>query len=228
MTSLLPLAALLLGSAQAQDSDAHVHVEVHIDGENVADAPAAPESPEPPARVCQADCEGQADASVDNRPEPKAYTALRLDSMAVDHSGAWGLSLRRNGKRDGWVGAEGRWTHDGRWMGRFGLGFDVLGKSPFDVRLGLVGGHIGDWQTPDHRSFSIGTEIGFGWHPGRFILDYRTIGGKRPEGRGIRTENHTVIGFRPLERLELYADFVAIDPGGESDIGMGVGAGWRF
>jgi hypothetical protein len=156
------------------------------------------------------------------------WTALRADVLQLEHNTAWGLALRSNGRKDSAITAEARWTDSRPWMGRFGGAVDVFGEGPIDLRFGILAGHIGDWQTAEHQRFSVGTSVDIGWHPGRFNLEHRHMGGKRPDARGFRTEGHTMIGFRPLKRLEIYADFAVIDPGGARDMGAGFGAGWRF
>ena len=165
----------------------------------------------------------------DHRAHDPRWTAVRGDSIHLDGRQTWGLAVRSNGRHDSWIGVEGRWAEDQAWMGRFGMGFDVFGHKPFDLRLGLMAGHLGDWQTPEHQRFSVGTVVDLGWNPGRFLFEHRHIGGRRPDGRGIRTEGHTQIGVRPLERLEVYADFTVIAPEAmDREVGMGVGLGWRF
>lgn len=166
-----------------------------------------------------------------DRPRPehqKAYIALRGDRIPLGHRGAtWGATLRGNGRKDGWIGLEGRWAQDGAWMGRFGAGLDVFGKSAFDLGLGLVAGHLGDWQTPENQRFSVGTEVVVGFNPGRFLLEHRHLGGQRPGG-GIRTEGHTRLGFRPWEAVELALDWATIDPGRSREHGFGFSLGLRL
>lgn len=161
------------------------------------------------------------------KPHDKGYVALRGDALALRDRTAWGLSLRSMGKRDGWVVVEGRWTTDEAWMGRVGAGFDFLGRSRFDLGIGLVAGHIGDWQTATNQRFSIGTELLFAWRPGPFVIEHRHLGGPTPSG-GLRTEGQTRLGFSPGEHLEVYLQWAAIDPGFASEHGFGAGLGLRF
>lgn len=170
------------------------------------------------------DCE---DRGCRRKLRDPGYLALRSQWVDLGARSAWGLEVRGRGRGDGWIGAEGRWADDDAWMGRVGAGFDIFPRSAFDLGLGLVGGHIADWQTAEHHRFAVGTEVVVGWQPGRFVFEHRHLGGRRPEG-GIRTENHTRLGFLPWKMLELAVDFTAIDPGRSGEYGVAFGVGLRL
>lgn len=231
MTSLL---ALLIAPAFACDHDgpcSHESVSVSVvvsdasDDIEPVDEDEAPEvDDEVDDDIWPDDCYEKA---CRRKPFDKGYVALRGDALALRERAAWGLSLRTMGKRDGWVVAEGRWTSDEAWMGRVGVGFDFLGRSNIDLGLGLVAGHIGDWQTATNQRFSIGTELLFAWRPGPFLIEHRHLGGPTPSG-GIRTEGQTRLGFSPGEHLEVFLTWAAIDPGFDADHGFGGGVGLRF
>jgi len=154
---------------------------------------------------------------------------VMTQNTATPGASSWGLSTRASGKRDGWLGLEGRWTGDGRWNGRISTGFDVLGQSPFDVRLGLFMGHVGAWESRDYRYLAIGTDVAVGATVGRLGGEYRFVGGKRPNAPGLRTEHDISLSFRILKELRAHGHWLAMtDQPGEVSSGVGLGVSWTF
>ncbi len=226
MSVLLALLAQpVLACTPDQPCDEHVEVSVVVQRDAEEPSPELDEEDEEDDDGCTRHC----------RERDEGYLTLRADALGLRDHTAWGVGLRGHGRRDNWTVVEGRWTTDGQWMGRFGAGIDIFGRSAFDLGVGLIAGHVGDWQTEDNKRFAIGTELLVGWRPGRFLLEHRHMGGRRPEGRGIRTESHTLIGYRILPRLEVAADFASIDPGfsregvlNRGEHGVGLVLGLRF
>ncbi len=156
---------------------------------------------------------------------------LRLagESTALPHTTAWGLSARVSGRRDSWLGVEGRWTDDGRWTSRASTGFDLLGRSKWDLRAGLFIGNVGVWQSEQERTLMIGTELAAGVTLGRVYGEVRFLGGKRPNEAGVRTETTVAVGYRLVEELRIEGHWLGLNAGGgERSGGVGLGMSWTF
>lgn len=148
-----------------------------------------------------------------------------------DAPGQQGL-LRFRGKKDGWFGAEVRVTpgSDFAWVGRASAGFDVLGKSPWDIDLGLSLGAAGEWSyTSEVASLyatpMIGTEVGLGYEGKKLLAKYRWLAGL---GGGpideLLTEQELTVGFRLFPGLQVYGQYLVLSPGelpNESGVGLG-------
>jgi len=153
----------------------------------------------------------------------------RFETTALTRSSSYGLSGRLVGHRDAWVGAQGRWTGSGDWMGRASLGLDVFGSKLIDLRVGLYAGHAGAWNGPEYQYVAIGSEFGTGFEIGRFFLDYTMWGGRRPAG-GVRAETDLSAGVRLFDDLLIYAHWLSLYPGDgvNRQQGAGLGIGYRF
>ena len=154
---------------------------------------------------------------------------VMTENTATPGASRVGLSARATGRRGGWLGLEGRWTGDGRWNGRISTGIDVLGKSPWDVRIGLFMGHVGAWESRDYHYLAIGTDLAVAANLGRIGGEYRFIGGKRPNAPGLRTEHDISVSFRLLSELRIHGHWLAMtDEPGRINSGVGLGASWTF
>ena len=150
------------------------------------------------------------DAGRYRKGDPR-FTAIRLGATHVGtHSAAVG-QIRTKGHKDSWLMVEGAVADDGGYMARGGAGFDIFGKSVLDMGLGIVAGHIGDWQTEDNKVISAGIEAVAGIRPGPVIVEHRVMGAIRMT-TGVRSESHTRVGYRPVDRLEVFVDYAMINP----------------
>ena len=123
--------------------------------------------------------------------------------MVLEQNTAIAAAARAVGERDAYLSAEGRFDSDGRWMGRAGVGFDVLGRSCMDFKLGLFAGGVGGWEDRTmYRDVVAGTEITLGATGNRLFGQYRWLGGL---GDGavsdLHTENELTVGFRVVRRV---------------------------
>ncbi len=138
------------------------------------------------------------------------------------------------GARDSFLTAEGRLAPGGGWLGRVGAGFDLLGGSDLDLRLGLFMGGRGVW--PDGQADSqviTGGTLGIGGRLGRLYGQYRWIGGfGATELHSLHTENELTVGFRVVDELRVYGQVLFLDPGdarwGEREQALGLGVAWRL
>ncbi len=87
--------------------------------------------------------------------EPEAHIQLQAGSFFAADSPEFAVSLRAIGKKDAYIGVEGRFDGTGDWTGRVGAGIDVLGKSNFDLKVGLFMGGIGAGLKPFHGFFKV-------------------------------------------------------------------------
>ncbi len=164
-----------------------------------------------------------------HRPAENLDVRILGEATAMPHSTYLGGSVRLSGKRDGWLGLEGRVAGERRTMGRIAAGFDVLGSGDWDLRVGLFMGHVGAWQTRDYRYLSVGTDLGLGVTKGRVGGEYRFLGGKRPRAAGLRTEHDISVSYRVVDDLRVHGHWLAMtDEPGEVRSGVGLGASWTF
>lgn len=169
----------------------------------------------------------------DDEPHHAPFDRVRLqaqmDSSVVGNELVWGGMARVVDRRDAYASVEGLAAGDGQWMGRAGVGADIAGGGPLDVHIGLFLGNVGAFNTPDYYSLALGTELGLGYSFGRLYTGYRFLGGKRPEGKGIRTESHVLFGYQVFDQLRVYGQWVGFRPDPEArSSGLGVGAALHF
>lgn len=194
----------------------------------------------------------EAAALADREPPPEAVIVSRDDkgdphdrddkgrpSLALqygvqflpDAPGQQGF-LRFRGKRDAWTGAELRVTpgSDLAWVGRISGGIDVLGKSYWDLDLGLSLGGAGEWTYTSNAatlwaSPVVGTEIGFGYDGRKLLAKYRwlaAVGGGPLDD--LLSENELTVGYRVLPGLQLYGQYLRLSTNqDDSDAGFGLG-----
>lgn len=210
--------ALLTSAAQAQPHEPPPAISAEDMGERGDDR----EAPRP-AVVTARDRDGGTEFALQ-------YGLHFLPYEEVGQQGA----LRVRGPKDAFLGAEIRLTpsSDHAWVGRVAAGFDVLGKSKFDLDLGLSLGAAGEWdrtkpQAVLYAAPVVGTEVGVGYDGKRLLAKYRWLNaiGAGPLDE-VLTENELTIGYRLLPVFQLYGQFLALAPG-ELDTQYGVGLGVR-
>jgi hypothetical protein len=142
---------------------------------------------------------------------------------------------RFRGPKDWWIGGELRLTpgSDLAWVGRASAGIDVLGKSRWDVDLGLSLGTAGQWAYETdvallYASPVFGTEVGLGYDGKRWLAKYRWLGavGAGPITAPL-TEQEFTVGYRLLPIVQLYGQYLTLAPG-ELDTQRAVGLGARL
>jgi hypothetical protein len=145
------------------------------------------------------------------------------------------LGLRFVGDKDAYLSGELRYTpaSDLLWTARFGAGLDLLGRSDWDLSLGLFIGSAGEWDRQDERALLYsapiaGTEVAFGYEGDRLFGKYRWLGGI---GGGpvdeLLTENEFTLGYKLTNTLHAYGQYLILSPG-ELDNEAGVGLGARL
>lgn len=186
----------------------------------------------PLAHAHDADRDGQC-SEVAAADAPKAVPErdpLRFQASALQSTyGAPWLAgqFRVVGRKDAYVGVEGRVGSDASWTARVGLGFDLLGKSDWDLKLGLFLGGLGDGWVRD-PALVTGTEIGVGARIGRLYGQYRWLfglGSRHPEAVSLHTEQELIVGFRLVKELRVFGQAVftgASDRPGATALGLGV------
>lgn len=167
-----------------------------------------------------------AQAHEDN-PAPQ----VESPSVATTHlSAAWvprgtDLGLRSVGQKDAYLGVEARITTDGVWMGRAGLGFDVLGKSPLDLKLGLFAGSTGfeDLNQGYALRPQFGSDISIGGEMGRLYGHARWLHGFTSTV-GWMNETQLLAGYRIVGQTRLFGEYLAYntDCCGRGGFGVGV------
>jgi hypothetical protein len=136
-------------------------------------------------------------------------------------------AVRSVGEKDAWLGVEGRATADGRWMARGGVGFDVLGASPLDVRLGLVLGGVG--QAHQYGGAAIGSDVAVGATFDRLYGHVRWVQAIGPQGPGWLRETETLVGWRLAGDLRVFGAFYHRDESACCRVGgIGIGADLAF
>lgn len=194
------------------------------------------EAPSVSIVVIDHDDDVEMDDDDDDRGSPGGDT-LRLQyglQFLPDRPGHQ-LSARLIGDRDAWIGGELRYTpgSDLAGTGRLSAGLDVLGRSSWDLDVGLFLGAAGEWDRDRERAVLYaapiaGTEIAFGIHGERLFAKYRWLGGW---GGGpideLLTENELTVGFAVTRELELFGQYLVLSPG-ELDNQAGVGLGLRL
>ena len=184
---------------------------------------AVPEPPDP------APTEPWVASEESDQGSPTGWRVVRGSRTQFFEHQAWGVAVRGTNRGDSWLEVDALFTDSQQWMARFSGGIDLMGHSPLDAVVGVVLGHVGDWQTLDHQRVSVGTVLELGWHPRPFLLSHRLYGGKRPDEAGFRYDSRTMAGVLLVDRVEVLGHLSVVDSGaGAPDIGLGLGAGLRF
>lgn len=166
-----------------------------------------------------------------------------------DHSGreartqievAWvprglGLAARAEGERDAWLGLEGRFSGDGRWLARGSLGFDVLGASPLDLHIGLFAAGLGSFDEV-HGPYevttgpAVGTDISVGASFNRLHGYIRWLNGlAAAEEQTWIVETEYRVGYRIVGDWRVFANFLQVkDTGCCRRDGFGFGVDVSF
>jgi hypothetical protein len=137
-----------------------------------------------------------------------------------------GVGARLVGERGTFLSAEGRAFGDATWTGRATAGVDVFGcQDGLDVTLGLFLGSAGAVEdvsisADPTAGFEVGVGVGLGSLHGRF----RHADGFRGPLEAWFTENEWRLGFRVLDRAEVFGQYVRYEPGDATEAG-GFGAG---
>jgi hypothetical protein len=153
---------------------------------------------------------------------PTAAVAGPLDDGAQTHlSAAWlpagvGLAARAVGEKDAWLGVEGRFAPDGRWLARGSLGFDVFGGSPIDLRLGLFAAGLGTVEDFGSRQVGMsgpafGTDLALGGSFNRLYGHIRWLTGFEASGdAGWLNETEYLVGFRVAGEVRVFGEYLSV------------------
>lgn len=161
------------------------------------------------------------------RDRDEVDVRLGFEGTALDDpSTRWYAELE--GHRDSWFRAEARFTTDERWIGRLGGGVDIFGRSPLDLRLGLFVGHVGTWQSADHRHLAIGTDVALGTEIGRLSGEVRWVGGVRRGESGIWQETDISLAYRVLAGMRVHGHWLRMRGADGADAGVGLGLSYTF
>lgn len=138
-------------------------------------------------------------------------------------------SVRAVGDKDAYIGVEARVAPDERWIGRAGIGFDVLGGGDWDLKLGLFLGGIGTGLERE-RALITGTEVALGAKIGRLYGQYRWLGGLGTSRlAALHTEHELTVGVRLIDEFRVFGQLIRSDlRGREPDRGAGLGLAYRF
>ncbi|MBW1877284.1 MAG: hypothetical protein JRJ84_02885 [Deltaproteobacteria bacterium] len=158
-------------------------------------------------------------------------TEIHVQAAALRADGARQLaaSARLVGEKDAYLGVEARVDPRHCWMGRVGLGFDVLGGGKWDLKLGLFLGGTGNGLERD-GGFITGTEVALGAEIGRLYGQYRWLGGIGGSDLAqLHSENDLTVGFRVIDELRVYGQVIRARGGSfDERRAMGLGVAWRF
>lgn len=168
-------------------------------------------------------------------PEPKRQPdPFRLQGsilQAWDGSPWLAGQFRLVGRKDAYVGIEGRVSADESWTARVGLGFDLLGKSDWDLKLGLFLGGVGVGWVRD-PALVTGAEVAFAARIGRLYGQYRWLAGLGASDAyalELHTEHEFIVGFRIVGQLRVFGQAVYARPGsGEGATALGLGVAFRL
>jgi hypothetical protein len=140
------------------------------------------------------------------------------------------LEARLEGDRDAYLLGAVRIEPGDAWLGRAGVGFDLLGGGTADVRLGLFLGGVGTfeagaWGPEAHVArVAAGGEILLGLHLGRLHGSYRHLDGFAGPLEDRLTEDELRVGYRVVDPVEVYGRYIVWNPG-ERDPRGGFGLG---
>ncbi|MCO4746191.1 MAG: hypothetical protein KC912_15445 [Proteobacteria bacterium] len=136
------------------------------------------------------------------------------------------LHGRLIGKKDAYVGIEGRFDPLGTWGGRASAGFDVFGAGNLDLTLGLFAGTAGDWEDRSYVRPIAGTEVAIGGHFEKLSVRYRWLAGL---GGGpldsFLSEQELRVGYRVVKPVHVHGSWTILDPAGPRGMRGGVGLG---
>ena len=171
------------------------------------------------------------DVEVPEPPRPHHPLRFQVSALQSDRSPWLAGQFRLAGRKDAYLGVEGRIAAEGAWVGRIGAGFDILGKSDWDLKLGLFLGGMGNglWRS---QGLIVGTEIGLGARIGPLYGTYRWlggIGGRYPELIELHNEHDFIVGFRIWDQLRVFGQAIYSRPGsGEGATALGLGIAFRI
>lgn len=219
---------MLLGGANAwacdwlEDDDERAKCERPLaipGGEPPPPAHAGGPPPPPPQAQLRVEQE-EPEVRVTDRREARTELELRYGMQFLANAPAHHGYARIIGKKDAYLGAEVRYlpANNLMWTGRVGAGFDIFGKSPLDVTLGLWLGGAGTWDFEQNLAVlqnapAAGTEIAVGTKIGRFFGKYRWLGGIAAfPANGLLTENELTIGYSLVDEIQLYGQYLRVSP----------------
>lgn len=147
-----------------------------------------------------------------------------LEDTAVNTLGA-----RLVAEKDSYAGVDVRLAPTGTFVARGGVGFDVLGRSSLDLKLGLWLGGVGFHRDAPHLEVgpALGTEVALGFTFDRLWARHRWMVGVGDSRLGtLLSERETQVGWRVVDQLSVYGQHVHYAPGTPG--GLGIGASYVF
>jgi hypothetical protein len=139
------------------------------------------------------------------------------------------LGARLVAEKDSYAGVDVRLAPSGTFVARGGVGFDVLGRSNLDLKLGLWMGGVGfrDDAPTIEVGPALGTEVALGFTFDRLWARHRWMVGVGDSRLGtLLSERETQVGWRVVDDLSIYGQHVHYAPGTPG--GLGLGASYVF
>lgn len=154
----------------------------------------------------------------------EASSQLTPSAAVVD------VRARVEGEKDAYLMGAMRVNPWGEWLGRAGIGVDVLGEGDgLDLKLGLFVGGVGELGDTDFGIGSasrpaLGGEFQIGARAGRVYGYYRHMDGMAGFAEDHLSENEFRVGFVLTDSIRVHGQYVVFNPGATATYG-GVGAG---
>lgn len=154
---------------------------------------------------------------------------LEGSAQVLPTTAALDIRARADGERDAYVLGAVRVDPTGQWIGRAGVGIDVLGSGDgIDLKLGLFLGGTGDaGELTWNGRPAAGGEIQLGVSVGRVFGSYRHMDGFAGPLEDRLTEDELRLGFALTDRWRVHGQALEVNPGdGEwrPSFGLGVEA----
>jgi hypothetical protein len=132
-------------------------------------------------------------------------------------------NARLLGRRDAFLEVDGRLGPDGGWLGRAGIGVDVLGGGRWHLQPGVYLGGAGRGAFLSPAIFA-GPQLGWGFDNTRVYA--RASGFLAPTPQGLYGERSFTLGFRVVDEWRVYGRLSTLGTyrgERESYAGFGVG-----
>jgi len=161
--------------------------------------------------LCSSWLASPASASSDTEYHLEGSAELLPANVALD------ARFRVEGKHDGYMLGAVRVDPTGAWIGRAGVGIDLLGGAEWlDVKVGLFLGGVGDVSTSQVSMIgrpAAGFEGQIGSRIGRVYGYYRHMDGFAGPLEDRLTEDELRVGFRITDDWRIHGQYVIMNPG---------------
>lgn len=168
-------------------------------------------------------------ASPAHAADPGLDVEVHAGALVRPEIGLATANVRLLGRRDAYLEVDGRAGPAGDWLGRAGVGVDLLGGARWHAQ---VGGFLGGRGQSTFLSPQLiaGPQVTFGFDNHRVYARWSAMvaSGVTGQHSGVYGERNLLVGFRVVDELRVYGRVLHAGDLDTHDTWAGMGVGYFF